>query len=75
MSKLPRIKPAKLIKILQKAGFYVDHISGSHHILYKDNKSNAVSVPYHNKDLKLGTFKGILKQAGISVKDFIKFLE
>lgn len=74
MPKLPRIKPAKLIKILQKAGFYVDHTSGSHYILYKDDKLNAVSIPYHKKDLKLGTLKGILKQADISVKKLNEYL-
>lgn len=74
MPKLPRIKPAKLIKVLQKAGFYVDHTIGSHYILYKDDKSNPVSVPYHNKDLKLGTLNGILKQARISVKKLSEYL-
>lgn len=33
MPKLPRIKPAKLIKALERAGFFVDHITGSHYIL------------------------------------------
>lgn len=74
MPKLPRIKPAKLMKILQKAGFYIDHITGSHYIFYKNDKLNAVSIPYHNKELKLGTLKGILKQAGISVKKLNEYL-
>ncbi|MFH0854637.1 MAG: type II toxin-antitoxin system HicA family toxin [bacterium] len=52
MPKLPRIKPAKLIKALERAGFYVDHITGSHYILYKNDKSFPVVVPFHNKDLK-----------------------
>lgn len=75
MPKLPRAKPIKIIKALQRAGFYIDHIAGSHYILYKDDKSQSpVSIPRHNKDLKLGTLKNILKQAQISVKDLMKCL-
>jgi len=29
-------------------------------------------VPYHKKDLKPGTLRAILKQAGLSVDDLIK---
>jgi len=74
MPKLPRAKPKQVIKVLKKAGFYIDHISGSHYILYKDNRSHPISIPYHNKDLKIGTLKNILKQTKLSVKKFIELL-
>jgi len=74
MPKLPRVKPKQVIKALKRAGFYVDHITGSHYILYKDDSSPPISIPYHNKDLKLGTLKNILKQAKLSVKEFIELL-
>lgn len=74
MPKLPRVKPTKVIKALKRANFYVDHVSGSHYILYKDDKYPPVSVPRHNKDLKIGTLKNILKQAKLSVEEFIKYL-
>jgi len=74
MPKLPRVKPKQVIKALKKAGFYIDHISGSHYILYKDEYSPPISIPYHNKDLKIGTLKSILKQAKLSVKKFIELL-
>lgn len=75
MPKLPRVKPAKVIKALKRANFYIDHITGSHHILYKDDKICPVSVPKHNKDLKLGTLNNILKQSKISKEDFIRYLK
>jgi predicted RNA binding protein YcfA (HicA-like mRNA interferase family) len=34
MSKLPAITPKKLIKILEKLGFKLDHSTGSHFIFY-----------------------------------------
>lgn len=74
MPKLPRVKPKQAIKALERAGFFVDHITGSHYILYKDEGSFPISVPFHNRDLKLGTLSSILKQAKLSVKKFISFL-
>ena len=74
MPKLPRIKPSQIIKALKRAGFYIDHTTGSHYILYKDDASSPVSIPFHNKDIKLGTLNNILKQAKISVDDLTKFL-
>ncbi len=74
MPKLPRVKPKRLIKVLKKIGFFVDHISGSHYILYRDNRSLPISVPFHNKDLKTGTLAGILKQSKLSRQKFIDLL-
>jgi len=48
MLKLPRLKPTKIIKALKRAHFYIDHVSGSHYILYKDDNSPPVSLPRHN---------------------------
>ena len=48
MSKLPRdLKPKKVVKALQRAGFEIDHVTGSHYILKKDNLRT--NVPYHQK--------------------------
>ncbi|MFH1956235.1 MAG: type II toxin-antitoxin system HicA family toxin [Patescibacteria group bacterium] len=74
MSKLPRVKSKQVIKALKHAGFYIDHTTGGHYILYKDDHSPPVSVPFHNKDLKLGTLSDILKQAELSVQEFIDLL-
>ena len=74
MSKLPRVKPAKMITALGQAGFYVDHITGSHYILYKNDKTSPVSIPFHKKELKLGTLKSILKQARMPIEDLKKYL-
>lgn len=34
MNKLPVLKPGEVIHILEGAGFYVDHIRGSHYQMY-----------------------------------------
>jgi predicted RNA binding protein YcfA (HicA-like mRNA interferase family) len=55
----------RLIKILEANGFVLKRTRGSHHIFYNTATSTTVPVPLHSKDLKKGTFFGILKEAGI----------
>lgn len=58
----------ELLKILKKNGWIVDRISGSHHIMIKENK-RSIPVPIHgNKDLPKGLISAILKQADIKEK-------
>ncbi len=73
MSKrLPALKPKKVIKALERGGFQIRRITGSHYILRKGKQ--IATVPYHNKDLKPGTLQSILNQAGFSVDDFLELL-
>lgn len=69
MPKLPVLKAKELVKILQKAGFKLDHTTGSHYIFYHPTTSRRVVVPYHAKDLPKGTVQTILKSAGIEKRD------
>ena len=69
------IKAAKLIPILTRLGFRVVRQIGSHvHLEHMVNKSRKVTVPMHNKGLAIKTIKSILKQTGVSTKDFLKIL-
>jgi predicted RNA binding protein YcfA (HicA-like mRNA interferase family) len=74
MPKLPTITPQKIIKILQKNGFVLDRIKGSHHIYYHKGTKKRVVVPLHKKDLPKGTLLEILKQAGISKEELTTLL-
>ena len=76
MSKfLPTVKPKEAIKALQKAGFYIHHQTGSH-IVMKHPANHRVRpvIPMHNKDLKRGTLRSIVNQAGLTIEEFIKLL-
>ena len=66
MPKLPSLTPQKIIKVLEKKGFVLDRIKGSHHIYYHPETKRRVVVPLHKRDLPRGTLLEILKQAGIS---------
>lgn len=72
--KLPAIKPSELIRVLEKKGWHLDRIRGSHHIMIHPALHRVVPVPVHNRDLKTGTLNGILRVAGISREEFREFL-
>jgi predicted RNA binding protein YcfA (HicA-like mRNA interferase family) len=60
----------KLCKIVQKHGWILKRIKGSHHIFEKEGLETTLSIPTHgNKDLKIGTLKALLKQANLTEDD------
>lgn len=74
MPKLPRLKPKDIIKILEKKGFVLDRVKGSHHIFIHPETRQRVVVPLHKKDLPVGTQLSILRQAGIDRDDLEELL-
>ncbi len=59
------MKGRDLIKLLEKEGWVLDRISGSHHIMVKDGR-RSIPIPVHrNKDIPKILVKTILKQANI----------
>ena len=54
MSKLPAVSGARLVLALQRAGFVVVRVSGSHHrLVHRDDPGRATTVPVHGgKDLR-----------------------
>lgn len=67
MPKPPRLTPKKLIAILKRNGFQLDHTTGSHFVFYRPETKRRVVVAYHTKELPKGTLHSILKQAGLDV--------
>ncbi|MEA3459174.1 MAG: type II toxin-antitoxin system HicA family toxin [Chloroflexota bacterium] len=78
MPRLPRMSGKQVIKALRKKGYEVFSVRDSHHYLHRwegDKWSPIVTVAVHgNKILKLKTLKSILKQADLSVEEFIELL-
>jgi predicted RNA binding protein YcfA (HicA-like mRNA interferase family) len=75
-SKLPRVDGAKLIRILRRAGWYVDYQHGSHvYLRHPDRPSMRVTVPIHTGEIiKPKTLQSILEQAGLNVDEFRELL-
>ena len=75
MPKLPAVSARKLIKVLRKKGFELDHSTGSHFIFRHPETNLRVSIPVHQgKDLGRGLTLSILKDAKITQEDFMKLL-
>ena len=73
MSKLPVISGADCVKALGKIGFVVYRQRGSHITMVRTSPSSQTTIPNH-KELDRGTLRAIIRQAGLSVDEFVKLL-
>ena len=75
MPKLPRISSREVIRSLERLGFEQVRQTGSHVVMKKETEEGKIGcvVPLH-QELKVGTLSGILKQAQVTVEEFIEHL-
>jgi predicted RNA binding protein YcfA (HicA-like mRNA interferase family) len=70
--KLPTdISGQELARILVRVGFVVNRQKGSHIVLRRDQPYARVVVPDH-KQMRLGTLRQILKEAGLTVAQLLE---
>ena len=59
-----------MVRALQRQGWVLKRINGSHYVLRRPGWSNTIIVPVHaNVDLKSGTQRGIMKAAELDESD------
>ena len=75
MPKLPAVRPRIVIQFLERNGFALDHVSGSHFIFYNPVSRRRAVVPRHNRDMPKGTLISLLREAGFSRDELVRFLE
>ncbi len=72
MSKLRPTKPEEVVRVLERLGFVRIRQSGSHAVFHHPDGRWA-TVPFHRgKDVAKGTLRKILRDAKITVEEFIK---
>jgi predicted RNA binding protein YcfA (HicA-like mRNA interferase family) len=59
---------------LERCGFTVIRITGSHYQLFNERTHRHTTVPYHNRDLPRGTVAAIVRQAGITREEFLSYI-
>ena len=70
MSTLPLISGKEFCKILRKIEYDIDHQTGSHLILRNNTPPHRrLTVPDH-KEIAKGTLRAIIRQAGLTLKEF-----
>ena len=74
--RLPALKPKDVLRVLDREGFIVHHVTGSHYVLkHPGKKELRVTLPWHGRDLKRGTLGSIIHQAGYTTAEFLELLD
>jgi predicted RNA binding protein YcfA (HicA-like mRNA interferase family) len=74
MAGLPAVSGSKVVKALERAGFTVARISGSHHVL-RHPDGRVVVVPVHaGRDMAKGTLRSVLTLVAMTADDLRKLL-
>ena len=72
MGKLSNISGKEAVKRFAKLGYYIDHQTGSHMILYNPKPGSLpLSIPNH-KEVAPGLLRAQIKRAGITVEEFVR---
>ena len=75
MPRLPTVRPRRVVRALERAGFEIDHQTGSHIVLRRASDNHRVVVPWHNRDLGRGLTLRIIRSAGLTRDQFIQLLK
>jgi len=73
MGKLPVLSGREVVKIFEKDGWKRVNQVGSHITMKKKEVRAKLSIPLH-REVGRGLLRGLIRDAGLSVEDFIKLL-
>jgi predicted RNA binding protein YcfA (HicA-like mRNA interferase family) len=74
MPPVPSVPGERVVRALEKAGFSVARITGSHHVM-RHPDGRGTTVPVHpGRDLAKGTLRGILADTQITVTELRQLL-
>jgi len=75
VTKLPVLSGQEVTKAFERIGFVIDHQTGSHIILrHAKPPYRRLTVPAH-KEVAKGTLRALIRQAGLSVEQFMELLK
>lgn len=66
--------PRKAVRALERCGWQLDRVRGSHHVFRHPDHRYRVVVPMHARDLARGTLNAIIEASGAGREDFLKLL-
>jgi len=73
MGQLSGFKYQEIVRRLKHFGFsFLRHAAGSHENWCNPATGRYTTIPNHPGDMPAGTLRAILKQAGVSIEDFLK---
>jgi predicted RNA binding protein YcfA (HicA-like mRNA interferase family) len=75
MTRLPALPARRVVAALERAGFRVIRIKGSHCFLrHQSDPTRQTIVPLHRGDLPAGTLRAILRQARLTAEELLDLL-
>lgn len=74
MPNLPVLSPDKLARVLERRGFVLDRVRGSHHAYCHPDLDMTVTIPFHKKEVGKGLLIEIMDQAGITREELLDLL-
>jgi predicted RNA binding protein YcfA (HicA-like mRNA interferase family) len=75
MSKLPTTSGLEAVRAFGRLGYEQDHQTGSHMILRNRTPPHRrLSIPNH-KELAKGTLRSLIREAGLTVDEFVALLD
>jgi predicted RNA binding protein YcfA (HicA-like mRNA interferase family) len=72
--RLPAVAPRQAIRALERCGWKLDQVKGSHHVFRHPDHSHRVVVPMHSRDLAKGTLNQIVSASGLDRAEFLNLL-
>ncbi|MEM7495868.1 MAG: type II toxin-antitoxin system HicA family toxin [Myxococcota bacterium] len=73
MGQLAGFRHREVVKRLKRHGFfYKRQAAGSHEVWHNAATKHCVTIPNHPGDIPEGTLRTILRQAGLSPKQFLQ---
>lgn len=74
-SRVPVITGHEAVRAFARAGFYVERVKGSHHVLKKPGCAYAISIPVHKgRTVPRGLLRRQIRLAGLSEEEFVQLL-
>ncbi len=74
MPPVPSVRGGRVVRALERAGFKIARVAGSHHIM-RHPDGRGTTVPVHpGRDVAKGTLRGILSDVGMTVDELRRLL-
>jgi predicted RNA binding protein YcfA (HicA-like mRNA interferase family) len=75
VANFPTVNGKQAVRSLERLGFRLDRIEGSHHMMVKDKHPRTIPIPVHgSKPLPKGTLASIIRTAGVTREQFFRSL-
>jgi predicted RNA binding protein YcfA (HicA-like mRNA interferase family) len=74
MPPVPSVRGERVVHALERAGFKVARVAGSHHVM-RHPDGRGTTVPVHpGRDVAKGTLRSILADSGLTVAELQRLL-